>query len=289
MLKEDNLSNKKDKLLHKLSDVQRAAQEYTTKGRGIIEQWQTAADLAAFNEDFIRLIPDDSFFSPKQWDNQIATWNVFSEHAGPFSVLDEIQKLLISAVSSASLGTSSVISSEYIPLLPKLSQEAARKTYEGYEQFLEQSKLIEKIEIEISRLGLATTIGESESILSLLLQCKQAYQVPSREVVSPSAVLIPLREAINRTLANLLPKRPRQEEAKAPQGKVNSICAQCCKPTIDKRQITQLAQEARDPNNKLSESKQCPMTREQVRELMNRGFVFLHSFLSALDETKMRN
>jgi hypothetical protein len=58
---------------------------------------------------------------------------------------------------------------------------------------------------------------------------------------------------------------------------------------MDERQIAQLAKEAYDLNDELSEAKQRSMTRERVRELMNRGFLFLHSFLRALDETKMRN
>ena len=58
---------------------------------------------------------------------------------------------------------------------------------------------------------------------------------------------------------------------------------------MDEKQITQLEQEAQYLINELSGAKQHSMTRDRVRELMNKGFLFLHSILRALDETKFRN
>lgn len=282
------MSKQKDKLLQILSKTKRAAEEVASKGREFVKQGQYAADLAACNAEFIRHFPNDSFLSPRQWDDQIAAWNRLGECAdGVISALDDTPQWLISTVNSASVSTSTVISSVYIPCLPTSSQDAAQKTYERYEQLLEGSNLVSEIEIEIRRLGLASSIAESESTLSLILQSKHALEVPSMEGVSPPAVLIPLREAINRSLADLLRKRPRQEKASAVQVKVHSICDQCCKPSVDGRQIRQLEQEACDLIDELSEAKQRSMTRERVRELMNRGFLFLLSLLRALDENKM--
>jgi hypothetical protein len=176
---EDNMSNKKDELLQKLSDAKRAAQELASKGREVVKQGQIAADLAAFNEDFIRHFPDDSFISPRQWDDQIAAWNVLSERARVvISILDETPKLLISAVSSASIATSTVISSVYILCLPPSSQDAARKTYERYEQFLERSNLVSEIEIEIRRLGLASPIAKASQFWPSFIKANRPSRCP---------------------------------------------------------------------------------------------------------------
>jgi hypothetical protein len=285
-----NVSKKKDKFLQILSKAKYAAKKLASKGREFVKQGQFAADLAACNEEFIHHFPDDSFLSPAQWDDQIAAWNGLGQYADVVILqLDNMSQFIIPAVTGTSLASSTVISSGYIPRLPISSQDAARKTYEGYEQLLERSNLVSEIEIEIHRLGLASSAPESKSILSLILQSKHALEVPSMGEVSPPAVLIPLREAINRALADLLRKRPRQEKARAIQDKVRSICGQVCKPFVDGRQIAQLEQEAHDLNHELSEAKQRSMMRERVRELMNRGFVFLLSLLRTLDENKMHH
>jgi len=84
--------------------------------------------------------------------------------------------------------------------------------YEKFEQLLEQPDLIRKIDGEIQRLGLSTAATSSRSALSLLNEAEQAFRVPSVNEVSPSAVPIPVREAIKRIFDDLLPRRPQQEK-----------------------------------------------------------------------------
>jgi hypothetical protein len=285
-----SVNEKKDEFLRTLDKAKSVAEEMASKGRELVEQGQFAADLAVCNEEFVRHFPDDSFLSPGQWDGQIAAWNGLSERAAVVvTTLGGSSQWLSAVVGSTTIATSTVISSAYIPRMPTSSQSAARNAYERYEELVERSNLVDEIGTEIHRLGLSSSILGYESALSLLLQSKQAFQVPSLEEVSPSAVLIPLRGAIDRALADLLPKRPQQEKAKSLQDKVTSIATQCRRPSVDTRQIEQLAQEAYDLNDELSEAKQCSMSRERVRELMNRGFLFLRSFLRALDETKLQH
>lgn len=287
---DDGKNKKKDELLQILSDAKNDAQNLASKGREIVKEGQYAADLASCHEEFIRCIPDDTFFSLSQWNNQIEPWRRWHEIAGEaITSFNFVLPSLSMATNSTSVSSSAAISSVYISALPPNSQIPAQRAFEKYEQLLEKSDLIQELEIELRRLNLTTSKTENESVLSLLHQASQAFRIPSVTGVSPSAVLIPLREAVNRTLANLLVRRPKQEEAKNQPDKVLSICKQCSRTGVATELIDQLANEANDLNRLLSGSKQDVMSRERVRELMNRGFLFLLTFLRTIDENKLRN
>ena len=154
---------------------------------------------------------------------------------------------------------------------------------------MEHPNRILELETEIHRLRLTTTGGGGHSTLSLLRQADQALKAPSDKEVAPSAVLIPLRESINRAFADLLKRRPQQEKTKNDKEKVMSICKQCCRDGVEVEQIEAYANEAYDLTNLLSKAKQEMLTRDRVRELMNRGLVFLLAFFRILDEKKMRS
>lgn len=284
---EDKQSKKRDKLLQLLGDAKHDAHDLTSKGRDIVKNGQFAADLASCTEDYIRCIPEDSFFTPRQWDDQIYSWTKWREEAGYALTVFKIQPLDF-ANDSTSVATSAAISSVYIPSLPQSEQGQARKAYEKYEQLLEKSNVIQELEAEIHRRGLAYAQTGRESILSHLQQSYQAFKTPSIKEVSPSAVLIPLREAIDLTLDELLKRRTQQEGAKGRGDKMLSICRQCSRDGVSISQIDQLAYQAGELNDLLSGSKQDTMTRDRVRELMNRGFIFLRSFLKIIDENKLR-
>lgn len=279
---------KKTELLQTLRDVARDGQELASKGRQITQQGQLISDIARHNKEFIKCIPDDTFLKPAKWDNHISTWqNLHNRADAAKEKVGEVKPLIFAAESSA-MSSVSMISSEIIESLPASKQTQAWAVHEGFEQFLEQSDLIQEIDVEIHRLGLATSSAGNESTLSLLGQAKAAFKTPSVAEVATSAVLIPLREAINHVIADLLQKRPHQEKTGGDGKKVQSICKQCCHFDVDNTLINQLASEADELKNILSEAKQASLTRDQVRERMNRGFIFLRAFLRTLDKQKMR-
>jgi hypothetical protein len=285
---ENKESRKKGELLRLLSDTEQQAQDLKSKGHEIVEQGQSIEDLAHCSKDFIKCVPDDSFLSNDVWDYQISSWSALNETAADANkAYDKTKPLVLLAVDSTNVATTAVISSVTIAALPTHERASARSAFEQYEHLLEQSDLIEKIKLEISRLGLISSKSGYESILSLVQQSNKAFKVPSLKDVSPSAVLIPLREALNRAIADLLPRRRKQEKARNHTAKVQSICSQCCYSAVDPRQIEELAKQIDDLNGQMSGAKQSSMTRDQVRELMNRGLVFLLTFLRMLDENKL--
>lgn len=285
---EENKNKKKNELLKVLSDAKRDAHELVSKGREVVKEGQYAADLASCSEEFIRLIPDDTFLPTNQWDNQISSWLRWCQNADEAITAFKPMQPLTFATDSSSIATSAAISSVHISHLPFPSQNQANKVFQKYEQLIEQANPIQELEVELCRLNLASSQAETESVFSLVQQAFEAFNVPSVNEVAPSAVLIPVREAINRTLADLLKRRTTQEETKNQKDKILSICRQCARPGVPAEQIDQLANESTDLNKMLSGAKQDVMSRDQVRELMNRGFLFLRTFLRAIDENKLR-
>ena len=105
-----NKSNeKKEILLNILSNAKSNAQNLTSKARQIVAKGQEAVDLASYNEDWIRLIPDDSFYPQSHWDDQIKSWTKFSDNAHRFSLKLEGQQILFSSTDSSSMATSSMM------------------------------------------------------------------------------------------------------------------------------------------------------------------------------------
>lgn len=285
--------NKKRELLGILDDVERKAEDIESNGREIVQQGRFIRDLVRLNKEFIQVVPDDSYLSSENWEYQRSVWQHLLNQASVAKIkLQEMKPLVFatdSTSASATVSASSIISIKSISSLPQDAQGSAYKIHDKFEQFLEQSNLIAKITNEINRLGLSISSTGNESPLSLLKQSEQAYKAPSVNEVAPSAVLIPLREAINRILADMLPRRPEQEETgKNPGIKIRSICKQCSHDTVDSTLIENLANEADDLNGLFSNSKQAVIRRNEVRELMNRGLVLILDFLRMIDEHKMR-
>lgn len=288
-MSEDNKnSKKKNELLDILKNVKRDADDITSKGREIVKQGQLISDLASANEEYINCIPDDSGLPQNRWDTQINSWGRLHDYASTAITIYGKMDRLTFATDSTSVSSSAAISTVHIPNLPPPSQEPARNAFKKFYNIIEKSNQVKDLETEIQRLGLTTSHPNSESILSLLTQADQSFKVPSFMEVSPMAVLIPLREAINRTFADLLPRRREQEKTKNNHEKVHSICSQCSHDEVDDAHIEQLATEAVDLNKLLSEAKQESMNRDSVRELLDRGFLFLRSFLRTLDGNKMK-
>jgi hypothetical protein len=287
---EDNQNKKKSELLNILQKADHDASDLTSKGREIVQQGQRISDLARYAGRFIQAIPDDSFFAPQKWDEYRLEWlnTVAQIDAANQAVGNPKSNSLIFVANSTTASSSTIISSAIIPTLPVSVQGQAWAAYNGFEQLLEQSNLVEEIAEEISRLGM-TSPKEIESTLSLVRQAKAAFDTPSSKKVSPVAVLISIRGAINRVFADLLPKRPIQEKTSGDREKVRSICALCRRSDIKDEQIERFANEAYDLNDLLSDAKQATFNRDEVREYMNRALLFLRSFLQALDENKLRS
>ncbi len=283
---DEEKDKKKQDLLRLVSQVEDEASKITSQGREIVKQGQFTSDVARYTKQFIEAVPD-GFFSPTQWDAHTNIWQNALERATTYK--DSLGNPMSFALIADSTATSSttIITSSLIVRLPPETQGAAQKAYEGFEQTLEQANIRKDIDTETNRLGLIALTGK-ETISSLLVQAEQAFTTPSIKEVSPPAVLIPLREAIDQTYSILLRRRPVQEPAKTDSDKVRSICTQCGQIGIDNAQIDLLTGEAPQLKKLLSGAKQDSLSRDVVREHLNRGLIYLLTLLRALDASKMK-
>jgi hypothetical protein len=277
----------KDELLKIVRDTGTEAASLVSKGRDLVKQGQFIHDLASHTEDFITCVPCDDNLPKEAWRDQKSQWHAL--HAGVTKANESLRNVpLMTIADSTSVATTTVISDVLVASLPTSAQIPARKAYQRYEEFLEESNLLQDLHTEIRRLSLDRCPSGGESCLSLLQKSEDAFKIPSGPEGNGIGVLIPLRESINRAYADLLSRRPRQGKAGNPGDKVRSICSQACHPAVDSAQIERLAQQADDLNDYLSGAKQGGMTRTQIREAVNRGLVFFLAFLRMIDETRLR-
>ena len=286
MAEEDKEKRKKE-LLGIVNKVEDEASVISSKGRDIVKQGEFIGDVSRYFKQFLETIPDDGFFSPDIWDAQTRIWQNSLSRAKIYK--DSLGNPSYFALTAYSTATSSatIITSGAIANLPPGVQVVAQKAYEGFEQTLEHANTPLDINAEIGRLGL-TVIKGKETISSLLFQADEAFTTPSIKGVAPSAVLIPLREAINLTYSTLLQRRPLQEPAKTASDKIYSICRQCGDVSTDSAQIDFLAKEASHLNDQLSGAKQDSMSRDAVRELLNRGLIYLRTLMRTIDANKLK-
>ncbi len=102
------------------------------------------------------------------------------------------------------------------------------------------------------------------------------------------SVLISLRESIGAVIAELVRRRPRQEEAKGWSAKVVSVGSQCARPSLSADHFSRLGADADRLMNQLSGAKQAGMDRTQLMWYFNRGLLFLNALVDSIDESKLR-
>jgi hypothetical protein len=130
--------------------------------------------------------------------------------------------------------------------------------------------------------------GSQKTPLQLLEDARQTIDIPVGQDGSGVGSLIVIRECINACLAELVRRRPRQEETGNQKDKVISIGEQCHRGTLGKPYFERIGDEAKNLNGQLSGAKQGAITREQVQLLFSKALLFLASFLGSIDEAKLR-
>lgn len=89
-------------------------------------------------------------------------------------------------------------------------------------------------------------------------------------------------------MSELLRRRPNQEPAKGVGDKVKSIGNQCGRAGLDGAHFEHLAAQADLLRREFSEAKQAKLPRERLKELVNRGLLFLDAFMTSIDETRLK-
>jgi len=129
-----------------------------------------------------------------------------------------------------------------------------------------------------------------KSPLELFQIAHQAFEAPISKGNPVITSLVPMREAVESALDELLKLRPKQESTGSSHSKkILSIGAQLKKNFISDVVVQEWADQWHDISDKdLSASKRYQMTRDEWSRKLIRATQFFHSLLTGLDPTKMR-
>ena len=283
MSQEQAPENKKEELINAIDDTQKAAEETVEMAQGFVEQGQYMADIAKATKRVIKELPDDSCLPKPERDRQLETW----KHAQ--ARIDEANRGITNIYSGIYAPIMSITTSGISGMMLEMDRPLALAGYtyavEQLNKVIEREPWVQKAEKELKRLVLNIPASGEKSALDQLLEAHQSYQ----RNAPPAAVLIPIRESINTAIAELLRRRPIQEQAKNKSDQILSIAAQCMKNTVDQADLEAIAKEAERVIDDLSSAKHDEMEREKVRSHFNRACTFLTGFLGMIDETKLRS
>jgi hypothetical protein len=143
--------------------------------------------------------------------------------------------------------------------------------------------LIQTFHLDIAPTG-------KKSPLELFRTAHQAFESPISKDNPVITSLVPMREAVESALDELLKLRPQQESTGSSHSKkILSIGAQLKKDFISDVVVQEWADQWHDISDKdLSASKRYHMTREEWSRKLIRATQFFHSFLTGLDPMKTR-
>jgi hypothetical protein len=129
-----------------------------------------------------------------------------------------------------------------------------------------------------------------QSPLEYFETAHRAFESPISEGNPAITSLIPMREAVETALDELLKLRPQQEATGKSHGKkISFICKQFKKDAVSDVVVQEWVDQWQDISDRdLSASKRYRMTRDEWNRKLNRATLFLHSFLTGLDPHKLR-
>lgn len=129
-----------------------------------------------------------------------------------------------------------------------------------------------------------------KSTLELFEIAHNAFENPVSINTPAITSLIPLREAIESAIDELIRVRPTQQPTGSSQDKrIKGIFEQLRKDTVDDIIVQKVVDQWNDiSNHDLSASKRYEITREEWKQKLSRATLFLYSFLSYLDVSKLR-
>lgn len=279
-------SKKKNQLLSEIGKVETEACRLLNEGQSIVKNSQYIKEISKGAKKFIGAFPDDQYLTPGEWDNQIMHWKNYSASLSSTSYTNPMRLGTDSTSATATL-VNLVFKDDNIQKLPITEREIARTAVSEIKNVIERSPLQEEVIHEMQRLGLENTFQGDRSAISLLEEAVSSIQHPAGDEPSPT-LLLALRGSIEKTLADLLKKRPRQEPCKNYAEKVKSILTQSGLSNLSPLVIKQLIDNVGPLHDELSSGKGKKITNNDLNELLIRSELFLKLFLQCIDAGKLR-
>jgi len=285
----DDPAKKKDELLQLLSQVESQAQRLEALGGDIVRSARLSRDVAGPLRDLFLVVPVGNL-SSEHWHRQVTSWRSWHVAVGEVETARTAVNSFValsSAVASSSCETFTMVS-----LTPHLSPSilvTVEDVKARLRQILERFPLLEEAESAMRRVGLDVRGGNRRTPLDLLVEARTALEQPSFQDGGPASVLIPLRECLDSSIAEILRRRRTREPTPKVRDKLISLGRQCARAGLQVTYFERLGTDAERLLNDLSAAKQAGMSREQLTELFHRGLLFLNAVLQSIDETLLRS
>jgi hypothetical protein len=286
----DQDAKQKEKLLTVLEDVDRVAAPLQRSAQQIIEATQQSRDMAKVLTDFIRTVPKDEAPPLDFWQQQTDAWTTYNDHARTLAgtMAEPLQQYSTIALSTGNTVTTTVAEVVAFGGDEVHAERPRHKLIQGMNIIRRQHPLADEVRAAMTRLSLNRTHPSRKSALELLNDARAALDRPTSDGNSSVAVLVGLRESINGAIADLLRRRPTQENADSAGGKILSIGRQCAKSGTARKYFEALESSLQNLNRAFSEGKQRNYSREELLFLFDSGLGFLRTLFEGLDEAKFK-
>lgn len=279
--------DRKNRLSRAIQDARKSAEEVKQHGHRLVEEGQRTSEIADCARRIVDNIPDDDYVDPSVLEKRTRDWEDTERRLRKVGESSE-RMVVYSTASSAFITTGFGDSESFRRPLPAENQAQVNEAVSRVGDIVQSASWDHQVEEDFVRLGIDKDKEDQASGLTLLRASQSALNKPSGSEPEPGAVLIPMREALHRTIADLLPLRRRQKPAKRLADKVTSICQQMGVGGLGSEVIGCLSIKANDLIGRLSDAKQAKMSPHQVRNLFVGSLAFLRGFLAILDEKKLR-
>jgi hypothetical protein len=274
----DEAEQRKQTLLRLLSEASAESARIEEATREANQAAHFSGEAARAEHDVVACTPAENL--PEQEVRyRLQVWGGWKDEAVKYG--EQVVAFSADFVATSYAVTSSsntvIFSSEWSSLTPEVQSAQARMV-----RVWDRIPLVEKARAEMQRLGLDRPRPASRSALDLLNEAALSFGGGA------TAVLIPVREAINTAVEQLLLRRPVREPAGGHYGKVVSLGKQCARPNLALSQIENLGRDQEQLIRELSEAKDKSLSHREVSDLFHRAVFHLDALLGGLDENRLK-
>jgi hypothetical protein len=288
-------AKEKEELLKGLDDAELRAKEIAATAKDALQNAQLVSDTAPQLRILYQEMPVGAL-PPDEWARQnqnVQSWLDVAKSMPPMSTdLSAFGAKSQAATNTAISGLMMTFPLRFPPSTPPPAPTpppyplAVQQANEKLAAIVEQYPSLHKTRAEIRRLGLDSRGGNSKSALQLLEEARESLDIPV--VKDGGAPLLAFRACINACVSELIRRRPLQEEVKTWKAKVASLGRHCGLARLDAAHFDNLGIEAEAMNDQLSVAKDKGLSRAEIQRRFTKGLLFLLSFLTSIDETKLR-
>jgi hypothetical protein len=284
----DDSEKEKAALLDLLARVPDRCEKLEVDARDILRLSREARDTAHYQETVVKVLPADDPTASDYIRRSARAWSEFEQAAEAVlkvKTVGVLTAVVSGNTTTASLGASFVV--QHINLSPEALSMIERAGID-YRERTRVDEVVEQAKSEMERLSLDAEAPGLRSALSLLEEAYSAIKYPLVAVSGPTALLT-LRSSINRSIEEILRRRPVQEKAGARRDQILSIGRHCGRLGLGPEHFENLATDDHMVNDELSgRGKKAAMQQTDVVRLFVQGAQCLRALLTSVDEVRLK-